>query len=73
MRAVQRSSPRRMLPSDPCPSIGDSVELRRWGFAPRRGVVEDVMPDCSGFWLGADGVEHRMFVSILDEESQIWI
>ncbi|MEA5456906.1 hypothetical protein SPF06_19460 [Sinomonas sp. JGH33] len=70
---MQSSSPRRMLPSDPCPRTGDSVELRRWGFAARRGVVEDVMPDSSGFWLAADGVEHRMFVSIPDEESQIWI
>lgn len=73
MKRDERSWSRRLLYSDPCPGPGDAVELRRWGTVIRRGVVEAVMPDSSGFWLTADGVEHREFVHRQDDETQIWI
>jgi hypothetical protein len=41
---------------------GELVEVRVSGHLYRRGVVDDVMPDASGFWLAADGVLMREFI-----------
>jgi hypothetical protein len=53
------------------PAPGEHVELRRPGSDVRRGVIEAVMRDNSGFWLAADGVEPRVFVSRDDKEQSI--
>lgn len=47
---------------------GEFVEVRVPRAGTRRGLIEAVMKDKSGFWLAADGVEPRVFVP-LDEDS----
>lgn len=54
------------------PQPGDSVELRSWGSTTRRGTVEAVMPDQSGFWVAAEGVDERAFVHLEYEDIEIW-
>ena len=51
------------------PKPSERVEVRRTGSDIRRGVIEAVMKDNSGFWLAADGVEPRVFV-LLDDQKQ---
>lgn len=53
------------------PSPGKRVEVRRSGCDVRRGVIEAVMRDKSGFWLASDGVEPRVFVLLDDKEQTI--
>ncbi|OOP63089.1 hypothetical protein BMF89_07740 [Arthrobacter sp. SRS-W-1-2016] len=55
------------------PASGERVQVRRSGCDVRRGVVEAVMNDNSGFWLAADGVEARVFVLLRDTEQIIGI
>jgi hypothetical protein len=40
---------------------GEIVEVRRAGVVARRGLVEAVMPDGSGFWLAANGIDQRLY------------
>lgn len=54
------------------PNPGDIVELRRWGITLRRGTVEAVMPDRSGFWLAARGVDERAFIHHAYDDLEIW-
>ncbi|MCH6472390.1 hydroxypyruvate isomerase family protein [Sinomonas terrae] len=54
-----------------CPEAGAAVELCRGGFLVRRGIVETVMPDRSGFWLAAEGVEPRAFVHLDYQDVEI--
>lgn len=52
-----------MHPTDQWQSLtGTVVEVRDSGFLYRRGLVEDVMADASGFWLAAEGVAAREFI-----------
>ncbi|WP_105030351.1 hypothetical protein [Arthrobacter ruber] len=51
---------------------GDLVELHRQGTKVRLGTVEAVMPDGSGFWIGAFGADERQFVDSSDETLTIW-
>lgn len=54
------------------PKPGERVEVRTTsGRDVRRGVIEAVMTDNSGFWLAADGVEARAFVLLDDKEQSI--
>lgn len=55
------------------PAPGKHIELRTPGCGKRRGVIEAVMNDHSGFWLAADGAEPRVFVFLDDNEQSIWI
>ncbi|MGO4145681.1 hypothetical protein AB4Y77_11395 [Paenarthrobacter sp. YAF11_1] len=41
---------------------GSIVEVREAGRLYRRGWVEHVMADASGFWLARDGVATREFI-----------
>jgi hypothetical protein len=54
------------------PLKGDRIEIRQRGLMLRRGSVETVMPDCSGFWLAADGVETRYFVHFDYTDLEVW-
>lgn len=54
---------------DPAP--GEHVEVRRPGNDLRRGVIDAVMHDNSGFWVAAEGVDPRVFVSLDDNEQSI--
>ena len=47
---------------------GEIVEVCSARNGRRRGVIEEVMKDKSGFWLAADGVEPHIFVA-LEEQS----
>jgi hypothetical protein len=47
----------------------EKVEVQMSPAVTRRGIIEAVMKDKSGFWLAADGVEPRVFVH-LGEDSQ---
>ncbi|BCW44899.1 hypothetical protein [Arthrobacter sp. StoSoilB5] len=51
---------------------GDAVELRRCGASIRQGTVETIMPDGSGFWIGAHGPDQRLFVDVHDDELAVW-
>lgn len=53
------------------PTPGQWVEVRQPGCEVRRGVIEAVMKDNSGFWLAADGVEPRVFVHLHDQKQSI--
>lgn len=53
------------------PMPSELVEVRRLGHKVRRGVIETVMKDKSGFWLAADGVEPRLFVLLHDQKQTI--
>ncbi len=53
------------------PKPSELVEVRRLGYGVRRGVIETVMKDNSGFWLAADGVEPRLFVLLHDQKQTI--
>lgn len=53
------------------PTAGQFVEVRRPGHNVRRGVIEAVIRDGSGFWLAADGVEPRAFFILADKELSI--
>jgi hypothetical protein len=54
------------------PQAGEQVELRRQGRLVRRGTIDAVMHDYSGFWLAADGIDPRVYVDIEDPSVQIW-
>jgi hypothetical protein len=54
------------------PRQGDRVEIRRRGVTLRRGAVEAVMPDHSGFWIAADGIEPRSFVHLDYSDIEVW-
>lgn len=41
---------------------GEFVEIHRAGELCRRGVVDAVMPDGTGLWLAAEGVQSRVFI-----------
>lgn len=43
---------------------GKYVEVKTSRAGTRRGIIEAVMKDKSGFWLAADGVEPRVFVPL---------
>ncbi|WP_423184997.1 hypothetical protein [Arthrobacter sp. NyZ413] len=64
-------------PSDHCtppvPATGDLIELRRHGRTLRVGAVEAVMPDGTGFWLAAQGIDTRVYVPSGDNDLEIWI
>ncbi|GAB2732428.1 hypothetical protein GCM10027090_00340 [Sinomonas soli] len=51
------------------PEVGQVVEVRRRGTVRRSGSVDAVMPDGSGFWLAADGLNTRAFV--FSQESDV--
>lgn len=53
------------------PKRSERVEVRRTGSDIRRGVIETVMKDNSGFWLAAEGVEPRVFVLLHDQKQTI--
>lgn len=53
------------------PKPSERVEVRRTGSEIRRGAVETVMNDNSGFWLAAEGVEPRLFVLLHDQKQTI--
>lgn len=53
------------------PTLGERVELRRSERVLRRGRIEAVMHDSSGFWLEADGVDPRIFVHMDGNDFQI--
>ena len=53
------------------PSAGDVVRLSRGGKTLRIGAVDAVMPD-QGFWLSANGLDTRVFVTPGDAELEIW-
>lgn len=53
------------------PKPSELVEVGRLGCEVRRGVIETVMKDNSGFWLAADGVEPRLFVLLHDQKQTI--
>lgn len=48
------------------PAPGAYVEVQELKGRVRRGFIETVTNDKSGFWLAADGVEPRLFVSLED-------
>ena len=50
---------------------GEYVELRTSRGGTRRGIIETIMKDKSGFWLAADGVEPRVFVPLEEKEQSI--
>jgi hypothetical protein len=53
------------------PKPSELVEVRRLGGEVRRGVIDTVMRDNSGFWLAAEGVEPRLFVFLHDAKQTI--
>ncbi|MCH6472494.1 hypothetical protein [Sinomonas terrae] len=55
------------------PEPGAFVELRSGGAIIRAGRIEAVMPDASGFWLGADGLDTRQYVGLSSDCPEIWI
>lgn len=50
---------------------GDLVEVRSAERVLRRGAVDGVMPDGTGLWLAADGVEPRTYIH-KDEHLELW-
>lgn len=50
---------------------GEYIEVQAPGIGTRRGTLEAVMRDKSGFWLAADGVEPRVFVPLEEKELSI--
>ncbi|MFC9354921.1 hypothetical protein [Arthrobacter sp. NPDC057013] len=52
-------------------AAGEYVEVTAPGIGTRRGTIEAVMRDKSGFWLAADGVEPRVFVPLEEKELRI--
>ncbi|MET3934694.1 hypothetical protein [Arthrobacter sp. OAP107] len=50
---------------------GEYIEVQAAGIGTRRGTIEAVMRDKSGFWLAADGVEPRVFVPLEEKEQSI--
>jgi hypothetical protein len=46
---------------------GENIEVRTPRTGTRRGVIETVMKDNSGFWLAAHGVEPRVFVPLEEQ------
>lgn len=54
------------------PEPGDKVELRRRGVVFRKGTVETVMPNGSGFWVNREGVDERAFVPMGCDDVEIW-
>lgn len=71
-RGASHSLLRRLDTSAPIPKPGDRIELRCWGRILRRGSVETVMPDKSGFWLAQEGVDMRTFVHWSYGDIEIW-
>ncbi|KHL04380.1 hypothetical protein [Sinomonas humi] len=55
------------------PTKGAHIQLRQWGQVLRDGVIEDVMPDRAGFWLGADGADSRLFVHLNYDDIEVWV
>lgn len=55
------------------PVRGELVELRQWGNPLRCGVVDSVMPDSSGFWIGAHGANQRLFVHLDYDDLEVWV
>ncbi|XAS74245.1 hypothetical protein VUN82_10665 [Micrococcaceae bacterium Sec5.1] len=53
------------------PKPSELVEVRRFGGEVRRGVIDTVMRDNSGFWLAAEGIEPRLFVFLHDQKQTI--
>ena len=43
---------------------GEHIEVHLPPAGTRRGVIEVVMHDKSGFWLASNGVEPRVFISL---------
>lgn len=41
---------------------GETVEVRLGKSLYRVGLVDEVMPDASGVWLAADGLQSREFI-----------
>ena len=50
---------------------GEYIEVQASRIGTRRGHIEAVMRDKSGFWLAADGVEPRVFVPLGEKELTI--
>jgi hypothetical protein len=69
---TEQSTNLRMKPRGWTPALGDRVEIRRWGRKLRSGTVEAILPDGSGFWLAALGVDHRIFVHHDFADLEIW-
>jgi hypothetical protein len=42
--------------------VGEIVEVRLHGVLYRRGLVDDAMPDASGFWIAQEAVFQREFI-----------
>lgn len=52
---------------------GDVVELLLHGRTLRTGAVEAVMPDGTGFWLAADGIDTRLYVHTREDGLELRI
>jgi hypothetical protein len=52
---------------------GDLVELLFHGRTLRTGVVDAVMPDGSGFWLAADGIDTRLYMHTREDVLELRI
>lgn len=50
---------------------GEYIEVQAPRIGARRGPIEAVMRDKSGFWMAADGVEPRVFVPLGEKELTI--
>lgn len=55
------------------PTAGDVVELLLHGRTLRTGAVEAVMPDGTGFWLAADGIDTRLYVHTREDGLELRI
>jgi hypothetical protein len=71
---MEKRQKRRLTARDAwAPEPDDFVELRLKGTSVRTGRVEAVMPDRSGFWIAAHGIDARRYVDISHEDFEIWI
>lgn len=56
---------------DWCPVPGEMVEIRQGERVLRRGEVDGIMPDGTGLWLAADGVDSRTYIH-KEEHLELW-
>ena len=54
------------------PMSGDAVELRL-GTTVRTGTVETVMPNGTGFWIAAHGIDTRLYIHVDEHGPQLRI
>ena len=51
---------------------GEYVEIRAGDTVLLRGIVDTVMPNGTGFWLAADGVQSRSYID-KDDGLELWV